>query len=177
MVDSPEAVLLYVPLMKDLGMTWKEIKETPRMELEGLLAASHEYELLHSMDGYEGKDISDMAKASIFGHEARHATLHGDSDLWGTQPKWVQKVEEPGTSEQEQFGKQYLSGHELYNRFLDERYFPREPSRPKTIDEPYFDKILSDLWKPSAKEYERVLEAKDLGERYAKGGLAYMLGE
>ena len=62
MVDSPEAVLLYVPLMKDLGMTWKEIKETPRMELEGLLAASHEYELLHSMDGYEGKDISDMSK-------------------------------------------------------------------------------------------------------------------
>ena len=62
MVDSPEAVLLYVPLMKELGMTWNEIKETPRMELEGLLAAASEFNLLHSLDGYDAKDISDMAK-------------------------------------------------------------------------------------------------------------------
>ena len=62
MVDSPEAVLLYIPLMKDLGMSWHEIKKTPRMELEGLLAASYEYNLLHGMDGYEAKDISDMSK-------------------------------------------------------------------------------------------------------------------
>ena len=62
MVDSPEAVLLYVPLMKELGMTWNEIKETPRMELEGLLAAASEFNLLHSLDGYEAKDIGDMAK-------------------------------------------------------------------------------------------------------------------
>jgi len=62
MVDSPEAVLLYIPLMKELGMSWKEIKNTPRMELEGLLAACHEHDLLHAMDGYEAKDISDMAK-------------------------------------------------------------------------------------------------------------------
>ena len=62
MVDSPEAVLLYVPLMKELGMTWNEIKETPRMELEGLLAAASEFNLLHSLDGYEAKDINDMAK-------------------------------------------------------------------------------------------------------------------
>ena len=32
-------------------------------------------------------------------------------------------------------------------------------------------KILKDLWEPSAKEYERIVP------RYAKGGLAYMLGE
>ena len=62
MVDSPEAVLLYVPLMKELGMSWREIKQTPRMELEGLLAASSEFNLLHAMDGYEPKDINDMAK-------------------------------------------------------------------------------------------------------------------
>ena len=62
MVDSPEAVLLYIPLMKDLGMSWKEIKNTPRMELEGLLAASQEYNLLHAMDGYEPKDVSEMSK-------------------------------------------------------------------------------------------------------------------
>jgi len=43
-------------------MTWEEIKRTPRLELEGILAACSEYNLLHSMDGYEAKDISDMAK-------------------------------------------------------------------------------------------------------------------
>ena len=62
MLESPDAVLLYIPLMTEVGMSWKEIKETPRIELEGLMAASHEHNLLHSMDGYEPKDISDMAK-------------------------------------------------------------------------------------------------------------------
>ena len=45
MVDSPEAVLLYIPLMKELGMSWEEIKSTPRMELEGLLEANKEHNL------------------------------------------------------------------------------------------------------------------------------------
>ena len=62
MTNSPEAVTLYVPLMKETNMTWEEIKRTPRLELEGILAACSEYNLLHSMDGYEAKDISDMAK-------------------------------------------------------------------------------------------------------------------
>ena len=62
MTNSLEAVTLYVPLMKDLHMSWEEIKCTPRIELEGILAAYYEYNLLHSMDGYEAKDISDMAK-------------------------------------------------------------------------------------------------------------------
>ena len=62
MLESPDAVLLYVPLMKDLGMRWADIKETPRNELIGLLSAHAEYETLHSMDGYSEKDISEMAK-------------------------------------------------------------------------------------------------------------------
>ena len=62
MTNSLDAVQLYVPLMKETNMTWEEMKRTPRYELEGLLAACHEYSLLHSMDGYEPKDISDMAK-------------------------------------------------------------------------------------------------------------------
>ena len=62
MTDSPDAVMLYIPLMKETNMTWDQIKSTPRMELEGLMAAVHEYNLLHSMDGYEPKDISDMSK-------------------------------------------------------------------------------------------------------------------
>ena len=62
MTNSLDAVTLYVPLMKETNMTWEEIKKTPRYELEGILAACHEYSLLHSMDGYEAKDIGDMAK-------------------------------------------------------------------------------------------------------------------
>jgi len=62
MTASPDAVLLYVPLMKETNMTWEEIKRTPRYELQGLLAACHEYAILHSMDGYDANDISDMAK-------------------------------------------------------------------------------------------------------------------
>jgi hypothetical protein len=62
MTNSLDAVNLYVPLMKETNMTWEEIKKTPRYELEGILAACHEYSLLHSMDGYEAKDINDMAK-------------------------------------------------------------------------------------------------------------------
>ena len=62
MTASPDAVLLYIPLMKETNMTWEEIKRTSRHELEGLLAACYEYTLLHSMDGYDANDISEMAK-------------------------------------------------------------------------------------------------------------------
>jgi len=74
MTNSLEAVTLYIPLMKDLHMPWEEIKRTPRMELEGILAAYSEYNLLHSMDGYEPKDIGDMAKhrPSIRGDWSRY---------------------------------------------------------------------------------------------------------
>ena len=62
MTETPDGVLLYIPLIKEMGMSWKEIKETPRYELEGLLSAYHEYQTLHSMDGYDEKDIQDIAK-------------------------------------------------------------------------------------------------------------------
>jgi hypothetical protein len=48
--------------MKDLGMSWADIKRTPRVELEGLLNAYAEYATIHSFDGYSDKDISEMAK-------------------------------------------------------------------------------------------------------------------
>jgi len=62
MKDSPEAVCIYIPLMKDLGMNWKEIKETPRYELQGILNSYHEYNVLHSFDGYSAGDVAEMAK-------------------------------------------------------------------------------------------------------------------
>jgi hypothetical protein len=62
MREAPEPVLLYIPLMKDLGLSWEEIKETPRRELEGILIAYAEYQQLHSMDGYDDSDINNIAK-------------------------------------------------------------------------------------------------------------------
>ena len=62
MKESPEPVLLYIPLMKELGLSWNDIKDTPRIELEGLLCSLSEYQMLHSMDGYDDDDISKMAK-------------------------------------------------------------------------------------------------------------------
>ena len=74
MTDSPEAVLIYIPLMKGIGMSWEEIKRTPRIELEGLLSAMYEYDTMHSMDGYDDKDISEMAKnkPEVRSHWARY---------------------------------------------------------------------------------------------------------
>ena len=64
MTEAPDAVLLYIPLMKNLGMSWEEIKSLPRWELEGLMQAYSEHEILHSMDGYDENDISEMAKGN-----------------------------------------------------------------------------------------------------------------
>tara|TARA_R110002012_G_scaffold322046_1_gene554235 strand:+ start:4164 stop:4460 length:297 start_codon:yes stop_codon:yes gene_type:complete len=62
MRESPEAVYLYIPLMDKLQMSWSEIKNTPKHELEGLLGAYHTYNILHAFDGYTPEDISGIAK-------------------------------------------------------------------------------------------------------------------
>jgi len=62
MKEAPEPVLLYIPLMKELNLSWSEIKSTPRFELEDPLMAFGEYSRLHSMDGYDSEDINQMAK-------------------------------------------------------------------------------------------------------------------
>jgi len=110
--------------------------------------------------------MSNMDKARVALHEMRHKTFVENPELWKSQPEWVQDVEMPGTTENIQFTG---GAHELYNRFLDQRYYP--PMRDPGPAEPYFDQILKDLWEPSAKEYERIVP------RYAKGGLAGLLGE
>mgnify|MGYP003149036802 FL=1 len=62
MTESPDAVLIYIPLMKNLHMSWNDIKRTPRIELKGLLAALNEHEMLHAMDGYTDSDITSLSK-------------------------------------------------------------------------------------------------------------------
>ena len=51
-----------MPLMIELGMSWNEIKHTPRFELESLVSALYTYKSYHSMDGYDDEDVSQMAK-------------------------------------------------------------------------------------------------------------------
>ena len=65
--------------MKDLGLSWEDIKSTSRVELEGLLLALGEYNVLHSMDGYDSEDINDMAKnkPAIRGQWARYNAARG----------------------------------------------------------------------------------------------------
>ena len=38
------------------------IKNTPRYELDYLLAAAYDYKRMHSMDGYDDSDVNEMAK-------------------------------------------------------------------------------------------------------------------
>ena len=62
MSKSPDAVYLIIPLMKELGMSWSEIKKTPRRELNGLVAAMSNYNVMHSFDGYSSNEVADMVK-------------------------------------------------------------------------------------------------------------------
>ena len=55
-------VTIWIPLMKDLGLSYTEIKESSRGELIGLLAGLSNHNTLHAFDGYSDKDIGEMAK-------------------------------------------------------------------------------------------------------------------
>ena len=48
--------------MKELNMSWSEIKKTPIVELQGLVKAFQNYTIMHAFDGYDEKDIEKMAK-------------------------------------------------------------------------------------------------------------------
>ena len=62
MKEAPEVIYLYIPLMKDLNLSWGELKRLPRRELEGLLYGLSKYSQMHQFDGYDEKDISALAK-------------------------------------------------------------------------------------------------------------------
>ena len=63
-------VTLWIPLMKELGLSYTEIKESSRTELLGLLTGLSNY---NTFDGYTDKNISEMAKdnPSVRGDYAR----------------------------------------------------------------------------------------------------------
>lgn len=62
MITSPDAVYIIIPAMKELGMSWKEIKQIPRQEVVALVGAYNIYTSMHSYDGYNADDIKHMAK-------------------------------------------------------------------------------------------------------------------
>ena len=64
MRTSPDAVYVIIPCMKELGMSWSEVKTTPRDELVGLLTAHSNYSLIHAFDGYSSSEIKEMAKTN-----------------------------------------------------------------------------------------------------------------
>jgi hypothetical protein len=66
---SPAMVTMFIPLMKDLNLSWSEIKATPRVELMGLAQALSEYNVLHSFDGYDGKYNEYLKKRRQYGIE------------------------------------------------------------------------------------------------------------
>tara|TARA_A100000172_G_C3020574_1_gene102952 strand:+ start:505 stop:795 length:291 start_codon:yes stop_codon:yes gene_type:complete len=63
MSNSPFVVGCIIPLMKDLNMSWLEIKTTPRYELEGLMFGLSEYNVLHQFDGYNAEDLKETFKS------------------------------------------------------------------------------------------------------------------
>jgi len=62
MSTSPDAVFVIIPCMKELGMSWSEIKATPRHELTGLLMALNNYNVIHQFDGYTPDEVGKLAK-------------------------------------------------------------------------------------------------------------------
>ncbi len=59
---APEAIFLYIPLMKELGLSWTEIKTSTKKELEGLLYGLSQYSKYHQFDGYDENEIGELAK-------------------------------------------------------------------------------------------------------------------
>jgi len=73
MKEDPDVVNLYIPLMKDLNMSYSEIQSLSRHELNGLLLALDTYTTMHAFDGYTSESIGDLARndASIHGRYAK----------------------------------------------------------------------------------------------------------
>ena len=76
----------------------------------------------------EATALKDIDKAKIALHELRHKNILEDRELFESQPEWVQRSEGPGY-----LPKGGVTGHELYNRFLDQRYYPNRRRSWKDI--------------------------------------------
>ena len=126
-------------------------------------------------------------------HEMRHSKM---DEPWFAKssaiPKWVQEYEGEHYLDKDIKDKhsqyrdtqQDVSGEELYNRFLDQHFYPDAAKKGELAGsdyEPYFDKILSEHWAPNLKAYKDILKeekrVKSKPYGLAEGGIAGMLGE
>ena len=116
------------------------------------------------------KNPSDTDKAQTVMHEMRHSKMDVP---WfrnsSAVPKWVQEYEGENYLDKDVKDKhsQYrdtqkdVSGEELYNRFLDQHFYPDAAKKGDLAGsdyEPYFDKILKDHWAPNLKAYKDILK-------------------
>jgi len=78
MKEDPDVVSLYIPLMKELNMSWHDIKLCSKTELYGILSAYSTYETMHAFDGYTAEAVGQMAKndPSIHGKYAKSMELN-----------------------------------------------------------------------------------------------------
>ena len=139
------------------------------------------------------KPISNLDKARVLTHEARHKQTHENPELYEAQPSWTGLNVQPDDPEAEESWIQKLFGlgptaehkaskkehwrNEAFNRYMDFQYFPDWEWRGKSATkyprglsskdlrptDMYFDKIWRDHWKPYAKNYEKI--QKRIAER------------
>ena len=92
MNTAPDAVFVIIPCMKELGMSWQEIKTTPRHELTGLLVAMGNYNRMHNFDGYTSEEISSLAKdkPELRGEYAKYVEINATYEARAGARKKVQ---------------------------------------------------------------------------------------
>jgi|GEM_PF-1383412 len=98
MKTAPDAVYVIIPCMKELGMSWSEIKTTPRYELVGLLAAMSNYNELHAFDGYTADEIGKMGKdkPGLLGAYAKSMDLQAGYEIRSGKKRKVLSFKEAG---------------------------------------------------------------------------------
>jgi len=98
MITAPDAVYVIIPCMKELGMSWSEIKETPRYELVGLLAAMSNYNQLHQFDGYTAEEIGKLGKdkPGLLGDYAKAMDLQAGYEIRSGKERKVLSFKEAG---------------------------------------------------------------------------------
>ena len=109
MTTSPDAVYVIIPCMKELGMSWSEIKKTPRYELTGLLVALNNYQRLHRFDGYDSEEINQMAKdkPSLRSEYAKYLDLNARYEIRaGNREKEVQSFSQVISGVDKKYKKQ-----------------------------------------------------------------------
>tara|TARA_Y100001938_G_scaffold148437_1_gene232141 strand:+ start:1189 stop:1443 length:255 start_codon:yes stop_codon:yes gene_type:complete len=82
--------------MKELNMSWSEVKATPMVELQGLIRAYDNYNTYHAFDGYSAKEIGEISKSKpeVRQNYAKSQRIKQKYDLILGKKKKVQSLRE-----------------------------------------------------------------------------------